>query len=221
MSNSMYLRRMGLLSEYAEDLPARLNTLYHEAFQLFPKLTQALAFNQWFQDIYSERVKISHSNCHWWKLRNSVDGTKPPVTRKATDFDAAIHHNLISSPSDSIEIFFTSILKFQVYEALCAAASGLQALQSGRNQTGSTPAVDLETCDLASSSAVGELLSKMLSVGSTKPWRELLSLIGIKDGLNVQSMLNYFKPLHTYFQEVNRRRERTIGWNQNFNDYCK
>ena len=229
MSSQAYLQRMGLLEEYAEDLPATLNSLYEEAFELFPKLTRALAFNQWFWDVYSGKAKSNNYNCHWWKVRSSFEGTNPPERRKTTDLDPATHLNFMSTPSQNIEIFITSILKYQIYETLCTAA--LLNQQAGdvsrENQVFSTSpsqvnsSINLQSCDLSGSGLGGDLISKLVSPGPSKGWKELLNLIGIKDGLNSSSLLTYFKPLYKYLKEVNSRREFIVGWKGNLGDYCK
>jgi peptidyl-dipeptidase A len=226
---------MGLLDDYSEGLPATLNILYQEAFKLLPKLTLSLVFNQWFQDTYSNRVKPVNYNCHWWKLRSSLEGIKPPEFREASDFDPASHFNLISTPADNLKVFVESVLKYQVYTVLCGlsahesieveGSSILPSLNinqtSRRGETSNKDAVSLRDCNLAGNSAVGERLSQLLSPGSSKSWQELLTHFGIRGGLDASAMLEYFKPLHAYLKEVNSRRELHVGWRQTLNDSCK
>lgn len=81
-------------------------------------------------------------NARWWDLRLRFQGIIPPVSRSSHHFDAGAKYHVISD-QDYIKYFVATILQFQIYGELCAAANHIGPLH---------------TCDFYRSREAGRLL---------------------------------------------------------------
>lgn len=52
----------------------------------------------------------------------------------------------------------------------------------------------------------------MLSLGSSKPWPEVMKVITGQDKMDSGAILEYFKPLEHWLQAKNKEVGETIGW---------
>lgn len=91
--------------------------------------------------------------------------------------------------------FVAHIVEFQMYKSLCIAAG-----QYNPNDT----TKPLHKCDLEGSKVAGQRLHDGLSVGSSKSWPDVLSIItNGETEISADAILEYFKPLQDFLQEQN------------------
>lgn len=53
---------------------------------------------------------------------------------------------------------------------------------------------------------------KVMQVGSSRPWQEVLKEAIGTDALDAQPLLNYFQPVSQWLQEQNQRNGEVLGW---------
>jgi len=212
VSTPKHLHKMGLLKTLEEDKEAEINFLMEMALNSrISFLPFAYTVDRWRWDVFSGKVDQDNWNCHWWDLRYSLQGVKPPVTRSELDFDpGAKYHVPASVPY--IRYFASYILQFQFHKALCLLANEYDPQD---------PAKPLYKCDIYQSKEAGNALRTMLEKGASRPWPETLkSLTGV-DHMNAGAIREYFKPLETWLEEDNLKHGEHIGWESGGETYCE
>lgn len=136
-------------------------------------------------------------NSFWWKLRVKYGGIQPPTTRSdATNFDPGAKYHIPANVPYS-RYFIAHLLQFQFYRALCR-------LQGDEDR--------IHLCDIYGNENVGERFKEMLSMGSSKPWADVLHHLTGERKLESQAMLDFFQPLHQWLKRENSARGYPVGW---------
>ncbi|KAK7078289.1 Metallothionein expression activator [Halocaridina rubra] len=150
----------------------------------------------WRWRAFRGEYKVENWNRHFWDLKEEYLGVTAPVPRTKDDLDPpTIFH--IANDYDMIRYFTRTVLQFQFYEKLCEAAG----------HTG-----PLHTCDFYGSKEAGDLLSKMMSLGASKPWWEALEVMTGERRMSVRALLDYFRPLEEWLIEDNKKDGDGVGW---------
>ncbi len=188
-----YLRRLGLLAPDATIDPVAL--LLNEA------LTPTLPFiafasgtmTHWEADLYAGNLPPEQWNARWWQYVRDFQGIEPPAPRGEEFCDAVTKVHISSTPGYYANYAVATVIRYQLLDHIA------------RNILHQPP----QSCDLASSPAVGVFLRGLLEKGATEDWRKLLR-DATGEELSARAMLEYFAPLQRWLEEQNRGRE--IGW---------
>lgn len=102
--------------------------------------------------------------------------------------------------------FVAHILEFQFLRSLCIAAGQYEP---------KNPKKPLHKCDLEGSKIAGQRLRDGLSMGTSKHWSEALNVItnGERE-LYADAIVEYFKPLHDFLIEENRKSRGNFPYNR-------
>ncbi|XP_063809269.1 angiotensin-converting enzyme 2 [Pseudophryne corroboree] len=115
---------------------------------------------------------------------------------------AALFH--VANDYSFIRYYTRTIYQFQFQAALCKAAKHNGPLHS---------------CDITNSTEAGDKLRAMLMLGNSRPWPEALESITGTPKMDVQPLLDYFKPLYNWLEEDNRVNNRVADWTKNWYPY--
>ncbi|XP_069183184.1 angiotensin-converting enzyme-like [Procambarus clarkii] len=196
MSTRKHLAKVGLLEDVPENTETSINFLLRTALLSVTTLPFHLVNDLWRWRAFRGEYDLRDYNTNYWKLKEQYLGVEAPVNRTDEDLDPpAIFH--ISSDYDMIRYFTRTILQFQFLEKLCEAAG-----HEG----------PLHTCDFYGSKEAGNLLAKMLSMGSSKPWQDVLEVMTGERHMNPRPLLRYFQPLQQWLLEDNIKDGDGVGW---------
>ncbi|XP_072762253.1 angiotensin-converting enzyme-like protein Ace3 isoform X1 [Anoplolepis gracilipes] len=157
--------------------------------------------DQWRWHVFSDGVE--DITARWWELRLQYQGIVPPVPRSERNFDPASKYH-IAADSLYVKYFVSIALQFQLFQSLCDISG----------HTG-----ELHTCDIYRSREAGRLLSDVLSMGSSRPWQDVIRQMtrGRVNRVDAGAMLKYFEPLNAWLKRQNKR-QSVIGWITNRDD---
>ncbi|XP_064085534.1 angiotensin-converting enzyme-like [Macrobrachium nipponense] len=196
MSTPTHLAEIGLLKESPNSTETDINFLLRTALKTITTLPFHLVNDLWRWRAFRGDYKDGTWNKHYWDLKEEYLGVIAPVPRTKDDLDApSIFH--IVNDYDMIRYFTRTVLLFQFYEKLCEVAGHRGPLHK---------------CDFYGSKEAGEILSKMLSLGASKPWWEVLEVMTGEKRMSARALLDYFKPLEEWLKEDNRKSGDGIGW---------
>ncbi|KAF2364526.1 Peptidase M2 peptidyl-dipeptidase A [Trinorchestia longiramus] len=205
-----HLHRIGLLNEIVEDNETDINFLMKMALSKIVFLPFGYLIDRYRWQVFNGTILSDDLNCEWWKLRFELQGLKPPVLRTEEDFDPGAKYHVVADVP-YIRYFVSFIVQFQFHKAMC-----LKAGQYDPND----PSLALHKCDIANSTAAGEALGAMLSLGGSVPWPDALeSLTGTRE-LDATVLGEYFKPLEDWLTQDNQAHGQHIGW-ENDGEYCE
>lgn len=138
-------------------------------------------------------IRIDIFTCH----SEEYQAVRSPAPRNdAKYFDAGAKFHVPSDYPYSA-YFVAHILEFQFLRSLCIAAGQYEP---------NNPQKPLHKCDLEGSKVAGQRLRDGLSLGLSKHWSEALNVItnGERE-LSADAIVEYFKPLHEFLIEENRK----------------
>jgi peptidyl-dipeptidase A len=197
VSNPRHLQGIGLLHNATDDYETGMNFLLMMALEKVAYLPFAYIVDQWRWGLFAGDWNIDEMNARWWELRLRHQGIIPPIPRTENDFDPASKYHI---PADMpyTRYFVSLVLQFQLHEVLCEAAGHFGPLH---------------TCNIYRSREAGRLLGDILSLGSSRPWPEVIRIMtrGRTDKLDARPLLEYFKPLSMWLNLQNRD-ESLVGW---------
>uniref|UniRef100_A0A182XN95 Angiotensin-converting enzyme n=1 Tax=Anopheles quadriannulatus TaxID=34691 RepID=A0A182XN95_ANOQN len=107
--------------------------------------------------------------------------------------------------------FFSNVLQFQIYRALCTA-SGQYVPQD--------PSKPLHKCDIYRQPAAGNILKKLMERGTSQPWQQVLQEVIGEGRLDGSALREFFRPLEEWLRNENLRNNEYVGWIYD-GDYCK
>ncbi|CAL1685748.1 unnamed protein product [Lasius platythorax] len=196
-----HLHKIGLHNNLTDDYDSSINFLMLMALRKVTYMPFAYLVDQWRWHIFSDGVE--DMTARWWELRLQYQGIVPPMPRSERNFDPAAKYHI---PADNLYVkYFVSIaLQFQLFQSLCEISG----------HTG-----ELHTCDIYRSREAGRLLSDVLSMGSSKPWQDVIRQMtrGRVNRIDAGAMLKYFEPLNAWLKRQNRM-QPVIGWITNRDD---
>jgi peptidyl-dipeptidase A len=172
----------------------QINFLMQMALQKVAFIPFGYIVDKWRFAVFRGDVTPSQYNTVWWKMREEYQGVRPPVPRSKSDFDPGSKYHIPANVPYS-RYFLSFIGQFQFHDALCTLA----------NHKG-----PLHTCDIYRSTAAGDRLKSVLSLGASRPWPEAMTLFTGQPDFKVDSLLKYFRPLIVWLQAANRG--STVGW---------
>ncbi|XP_076067061.1 angiotensin-converting enzyme-like isoform X1 [Oratosquilla oratoria] len=205
-----HLHKIGLLKEVFDDPQADINFLMSIALDKIVFLPFGYLMDLWRWDVFSGKTNEKDWNCAWWKLREDLQGIRPPSTRSETDFDPGAKYH-IPANVPYIRYFVSFVIQFQFHKSLC-----LKAGQYDPND----PTKPLHKCDIYQSTEAGNALGEMLQLGSSKPWPEAMKALTGETKMDASAIREYFSPLEKWLQEDNLKHGEFIGWESD-GEYCR
>ncbi|BFZ21052.1 hypothetical protein BsWGS_24091 [Bradybaena similaris] len=186
-------KQLGLIDEIPTDNETELNFLMNMALHTVAYLPFSYIMDLWRWSVFNGTITPENYNKEWWRLTCELQGVSPPVPRSEDNFDpAALAH--LSEGNTYVRYFLANILNFQFYKALCSRA----------NHKG-----PLHRCDIYGNAKAAKNFRKMLEQGSSKHWREVLEEFTGSRTIDVNPILEYFKPLTEFLEKENGD---DIGW---------
>ena len=158
-------------------------------------------------------INLNEMNLKWWELRERYQGIIPPIPRSENDMDAGAKMH-VAAHIPYVRYFVSFVLQFQFYRQLCIDS------QQYNPQNNNTRA--LHKCDFSigtSSQAAAKRFIKMLKLGASKPWQDVIEVMTGERKINADAILEYFKPLEEWLDGVIKQYDIPIGWESKFRNY--
>ncbi|XP_073969369.1 angiotensin-converting enzyme-like [Rhodnius prolixus] len=203
VQTTKHLKEIGLLESDVVDKEQVINYLLFTALDKLAFLPFGFLVDQYRWKIFKGDISPENYNCEWWKLREKYQGLEPPADRNEEDFDAGAKYHVVASVP-YIRYFVSFVIQFQFHRALCEKANQFDS---------SNPSLHpLHQCDIYKSHEAGNLLGKMLQMGSSKPWPEAMEVVTGQRKMDASALMQYFKPLYDWLKEENKRNGVFVGW---------
>ncbi|XP_063823938.1 angiotensin-converting enzyme-like isoform X4 [Ostrinia nubilalis] len=167
VSSPKHLRSVGLINGDAEDEQTEINQLYKMGIDKIVFLPFAYTLDLFRYGVFRGTTPPEDYNCHYWRLREELQGVEPPVNRTEEDFDAAAKYH-VSANVEYARYYVSFIIQFQFHRALCSIAGEYAPEDLTRK---------LVDCDIYESIAAGNALGNMLKMGSSKPWPDAMEAL--------------------------------------------
>ncbi|XP_059056708.1 angiotensin-converting enzyme-like isoform X1 [Achroia grisella] len=210
VSSPKHLRRVGLINGDAEDEQTEINQLYKMGMDKIVFLPFAYTLDLFRYGVFRGTTQPEDYNCHYWRLRETLQGVEPPVNRTEEDFDAAAKYH-VSANVEYARYYVSFIIQFQFHRALCSLAGEYAPADVNKK---------LVDCDIYQSVTAGNALANMLKMGSSKPWPEAMEALTGQRSMKADGLLEYFKPLYEWLEVENQRTGEYIGWETSKIQYC-
>ncbi|ALC40783.1 Ance-4 [Drosophila busckii] len=198
-SSPTHLTSRGLAKSEQFPEKALTNRLFRMGIHTILNIPLFYVHTRVMHDLLNGTVDMDTVNKHYWKLMELHAGIEPPTDRAegAIDFPYKFYVNI--EQNYQTKKFISEILGYQFYRALCEKS----------NHRGL-----LHNCDFYGNYAVGNSLKAMMSLGSTKPWKQVVSEILPKNtGLSSLALLEYYQPIVNWLNTNNQQTKVKIGWN--------
>ena len=72
----------------------------------------------------------------------------------------------------------------------------------------------MHQCNFYGSVEAGNKMKEMLSLGSSRPWREAMEKMTGQRKMSTKAIREYFEPLEAWLKEENRKTGVTVGWGE-------
>lgn len=187
-----YLENLGLIKP---------NTLTDETKELLKEAMNYVVFipfaagvmTEFEHDLYAKNLSREEFNKRWWQLTEKYQGMEPPTIRPEDYCDAASKTHIIDDAAQYYDYALSYALLFQMHNHI--ATDILKQNPRATNYYGNKQ--------------IGRFLKRMLEPGANCDWQALIQE-NTGSSLNGQAMVNYFQPLMTYLQEVNKGRKYSL-----------
>ncbi|KAL4710785.1 hypothetical protein ACJJTC_009334 [Scirpophaga incertulas] len=210
VSSPKHLRVMGLLEDTSEDEQSTINQLYKMGLDKIVFLPFAYMLDLFRYSVFRGITSPRDYNCHFWQLRESLQGVEPPAPRSEDNFDPAAKYH-VSADVEYMRYYVSYIVQFQFHRALCQLAD--QFSPGDTNKL-------LYNCDIYKSEKAGNALGDMLQLGSSKPWPDAMQVLTGSRVMDASGLLEYFQPLHDWLKAENERTGEFVGWEPSTVQYC-
>ena len=188
-----YLVRIGLLDK-APDTSRDIGLLMTRALDKISFLPFGLLIDQWRWKVFSGEIAPAAYNKAWWDLRLKYQGVAPPSARDEQFFDPGAKYH-VPDNTPYTRYFLADILQFQFHRALSRIA-GCQ--------------LPLNRCSIHGSTAAGQRLNAMLSMGLSRPWPDALDALTGTRQMDATAILDYFAPLSKWLDA--QLDGKPVGW---------
>jgi len=204
VGTATYFQRLGLIGEEVDisDEQTNINILFDMALERIAFLPFGYLVDKFRWDVYSGKTTLENMNCHWWKLRNEIQGMRPPGKRDNDQFDAGAKYH-VAGDVGYVRYFTAFIYEFQFYRALCK--------ESGKYVPGD-PKKPLHRCNFYGSREAGDKLREMLQMGASRPWMEAMEKMTGQKKMSTKALREYFEPLELWLKKENKKNGVQVGW---------
>ncbi|KAH8410152.1 hypothetical protein KR009_007031, partial [Drosophila setifemur] len=201
-SSPRYLQKLGLLRDGKwKELPARLNRLYVLGLRVVFLLPVFYVLDRYRVEVLSGHIKADDNEAYW-RFTEHYTGSAAPTKRTNAEFD--VPAKLLMEVDDQYASHFMSIvLQFQLLKHFCTI--------TGQFEQGN-PKKPLDLCDLSDQRQIGAGLQRVMSLGSSVHYRELLQELMGESEISIDGLLTYFQPLHDWLRKQNQESNLEVGW---------
>ncbi|CAF4813116.1 unnamed protein product [Pieris macdunnoughi] len=210
VSTPKHLKLVGLLEDGPDDNESNINQLYKMGLDKIVFLPFAYLLDLYRYGVFRGTTSPEEYNCHFWQLRESIQGIEPPAPRSENDFDPAAKYH-VSADVEYMRYYISYIIQFQFHRSLCQLA--------GQYSPGDSSKL-LSNCDIYKSTAAGNALKDMLKLGSSRPWPDAMEALTGQRNMDASGVMEYFQPLHDWLKAENERTGEHIGWEPSTVQYC-
>jgi peptidyl-dipeptidase A len=147
----------------------------------------------WEADFYENNLGTNELNKRWWQYVEKYQGIAPPEPRGEEFCDAATKTHVNDDPAQYYKYAIAFAIKYHLH--MYIAKKLLHQDPRNSNFSGKKEA--------------GDFLYKIMKVGATRDWRQLIREATGED-LSARAMLEYYQPLVHYLQEQNKGKQ--VGW---------
>ncbi len=181
-----YVKRLGLVP--AGQQPDANAWLLSAAMDSIVFLAFAAGTMTHFEhDLYEAQLPAAEWQARWWQYSTRFQGVEPPGPRPPELCDACTKSHLNDDPAQYYDYALATLIKFQLHDHICR-----KILKQ-----------DVRACDYGGSVPVGDFLRKLLSLGATRDWREVMKEATGED-IGPRALLEFFAPLAA---ELDRRNQ--------------
>ncbi|XP_014283834.1 angiotensin-converting enzyme isoform X2 [Halyomorpha halys] len=206
-----HLQTLGLLKgQNLNDNEQELNSLFQRALDKVSFLPFGLLVDLYRWNVFKGKTTPETYNRDWWILREKYQGVEPPVDRTEQDFDPAAKYHVVASVP-YVRYFVSFIIQFQFHRALC--------IEAGEFDPQNPSSKPLYECSIYKNAKAGNLLGKMLKLGSSKPWPEAMEILTGQRKMDGTALLQFFQPLHDWLKAQNEKSGEKIGWEPSKRNY--
>ncbi|CAH4035597.1 unnamed protein product [Pieris brassicae] len=210
VSTPKHLKLVGLLEDGPDDNESNINQLYKMGLDKIVFLPFAYLLDLYRYGVFRGTTSPQEYNCHFWQLRESIQGIEPPAPRSENDFDPAAKYH-VSADVEYMRYYISYIIQFQFHRSLCQLA--------GQYSPGDSSKL-LFNCDIYKSPAAGNALKNMLKLGSSRPWPDAMEALTGQRNMDASGVMEYFQPLYDWLKAENERTGEHIGWEPSTVQYC-
>lgn len=196
-----HLKEIKLLTSYHDDDEEEINFLLKQALQKVAFIPFSYIIDKWRWSVFKGTTKPKDYNKYWWELREQYQGVTAPEIEKRKGkeeelFDAGTFFH-VAHNTEYLRYFLSHVLQFQFHKALCDEA-GISE--------------DYHKCSIYKSKKSGKKLRRMLSLGKSLPWPNVLSVIAGTKKLSSAPIIAYFKPLEDWLDAHRQANGYKLGW---------
>lgn len=187
-----FVETIGLLDEIGE--VDQIQTLLKEALNdvIFIPFAAGV-MTQYENELYSKPLDVDRYNERWWQLKAQYQGISPPSERGEQFCDAASNTHINDDAAQYYDYAISTILLYQLHGHIAEIILD----------------EDPHATNYFGQKKVGKFLWRIMEVGRTEDWRELLSRYTGED-LSAEAMLTYYEPLMSWLTEQNEGRVHTL-----------
>jgi len=189
-----YLQSIGLVGDQQQSNEALINSQMRMALAKVSFLPFGLMIDRWRWGVFDGSIKPGEYNKAWWDLKAKYQGVAPVTARGEDYFDAGAKYH-VPGNTPYTRYFFSHVLQFQFYKALCDSAGYKGPLYE---------------CSFYGNKEAGARYQAMLSKGASQPWQKTLKELTGGEKMDASAVLEYFAPLQTWLKQQNEG--KTCGW---------
>lgn len=145
------------------------------------------------RELYRDDLPPERLNARWWELVAHYQGIAPPSPRGEQYADALTKTHINNDPAQYYDYALSTFILFQLHDHIAKHIL---------NQ-------DPRATRYWGNREVGSFLTKILEVGGTRDWKEVLREATGRD-LSAEPMVYYYRPLLEWLREQNRGRTYTL-----------
>lgn len=143
--------------------------------------------------LYADNLPADQFNAKWWELVKKYQGIVPPDARGEMYCDAATKTHINDDAAQYYDYALSYVILFQLHQHI--AEKILKQPATATNYFGNKE--------------VGDFLNKIMSVGATRDWREVMRDATGED-MNAKALVRYFEPLMDWLKVQNEGRKYTL-----------
>ncbi|XP_005179893.1 angiotensin-converting enzyme [Musca domestica] len=199
-SSPKHLQAIGLAKDSDFSEKALMNRLFRMGIHTILNIPVFYVHSKIVNELLNGTIDMESVNKRYWKLMEDYAGVEPPSDREEGSIDFPYTFYFEVEENHQTKKFVSEILGYQFYKALCQ--------KSG--QTG-----QLHNCDFYGNKDVGNVVKSMMTLGSTKPWKEVISkILTEKPNLCAEPLMEYYTPIVDWLKTINKQNKVKIGWNE-------
>jgi peptidyl-dipeptidase A len=196
-SQAPYLKAVGVLPE-GQKVDAQAQLLNEALESAYPFIAWSAGTMAHFEhDLYAQDLPPSEWQKRWWDYAAKYQGIAPPESRTdgrmADACDACSKTHINDLPAQYYNYALSFVIKYQLHDHICK-----KILHQ-----------DPHACSYYGHKEVGDFLRSILSLGATRPWREVIQQ-ATGEPLSTRAVTEYFRALDPWLDE--HLKGKKVGW---------